>query len=177
MTTVTGSRPALDASTRALEPLAAALLRRAGEQASQLVGAAEQEGVAAIGDTRRAVDATVQAAAEQGRAEGSERVASDLAAARRRGRARLLQAQSAAQEEVRRAARKAVRELLDAPGNRDRLAAVLRDALGDAAQVRPTPDGGLQAVSGDGRALDASVAALAGRAVDELDLEALWTTS
>src|SRR5690349_19263640 len=110
MTTVTGPRPALDASAAALEPLVAALLRRAGEQAAELVRAAEQEGAAAVADTRRTVDAAVRAAADQGRAEGSERVAADLAAARRRGRARLLQAQSAAREEVRRAARQAVRD-------------------------------------------------------------------
>ena len=181
MTAVTRSRPApdpaLDPAASALEPLVGALLRRATHEAAELVWTAEHEGTTSVAEVRRRIDATVLAAAEQGRAEGADLVAADLAAARRRGRTTLLQAQAALHAQVREAAGQAVRDLLDRPGNRDRLEAVLRDALGGPAQVRATADGGLQAVTADGRVLDASVDALAHQAVDGLDLEALWTTS
>ena len=181
MTAVTRSRPApdpaLDPAASALEPLVGALLRRATQRPRSWCGRPSTRARRRWPRCVGRIDATVIAAAEQGRAEGADLVAADLAAARRRGRTTLLQAQAALHAQVREAAGQAVRELLDRPGNRDRLEAVLRDALGGPAQVRATADGGLQAVAADGRVLDASVDVLARRAVDGLDLEALWTTS
>src|SRR5690349_14670352 len=105
MTAVTRSRPAPDPapdpSASALDPLVGALLRRATQEAAELVRTAEHEGATSVAEVHRRIDATVLAAAEQGRAEGAEVVAADLAAARRRGRTTLLQAQAVLHAHVR----------------------------------------------------------------------------
>jgi hypothetical protein len=75
------------------------------------------------------------------------------------------------------AARRTVSEVLDRPGRRSRLEALLRSRLGGSVTIRSTADGGLEAVSDDGQTISASVAALADSAVDQLALGELWTTS
>jgi vacuolar-type H+-ATPase subunit E/Vma4 len=167
----------LAAPRAALEPLVEELLRRARHEAAGLVQEAEDEGRAARESARRQVEEEVRTATERGRAEGDALAEAELAGARRRSRARLLAAQAATHEEVGAAARRVVSEVLDRPGRRRRLEDLLRARLGESATVRPTADGGLEAVSDDGRSISASVAALAESAVDQLDLGELWTTS
>ena len=145
MTTVTVPRSAL-------EPLVEELLRRAHLEADELVRAAQEEGRAAREAARRQVEDTVRTAAERGRAEGDTLAAAELARARRRSRARLLTAQATAHEEVGGAARRVVSEVLDRPGRRQLLEALLRSRLGESATVRSTADGGLEAVGGPRRA-------------------------
>jgi vacuolar-type H+-ATPase subunit E/Vma4 len=170
VTTLAGSRTAL-------EPLVEALLHRARLEAAELVLAAEDDGREAREAARRQVEATVRTAVERGRSEGEAVAAAELAGARRRSRARLLAAQSATHAEVGEAARQVVSEVLDRPGRREQLEAVLRSRLGGTATIHPTADGGLEAVSDDGRSISASVATLAASALDQLDLGEMWTTS
>jgi vacuolar-type H+-ATPase subunit E/Vma4 len=165
----------LAAPRTALEPLFEAHRQRAQREAEDLLRAAEDEGREALEEARRQVESAVETAREQGRAEGADLAAAELAAVRRTARARLLSAQAAVHAEVGRAARQAVAEVLDRPGQRRRLETVLRTRLGSPAVVRPTSDGGLEAVSEDGRTICASVAVLADSAVDELDLGELWS--
>ena len=170
MTTLTAPRSALT-------PLADELERRARREAAELVRAAQDDGREARAAARRQVDEAVRAAAERGRAEGDTLAAAELARARRRARTRLLTTQASIHEEVGEVARRVVAEVLDRPGRRQRLEILLRGRLGESATVRPTADGGLEAVSQDGRTISASVAALAASALDQLDLGELWTTS
>ncbi len=170
MTTLTAPRSAL-------EPWVEELLRRARLEAASLVQGAEDEGRAALEAGRRQVEEAVRTAAERGWAEGETLAAAELARARRRSRARLLAAQAATHQEVGAAARRTVSEVLDRPGRRSRLEALLRSRLGGSVTIRPTADGGLEAVSDDGQTISASVAALADSAVDQLALGELWTTS
>lgn len=168
---------ALATSRSALAPLVESLVQRARLEAADLVRAAQDEGREARAEARRQVEEAVRAAAERGRAEGEELVAAELARARRRSRAQLLAAQAECHEEVAEAARQVVLEVLGLPGRRNRLEALLRSLVGGSATIRPTADGGLEAVSDDGRTIRASVAALAAGAVDTLDLGELWTTT
>jgi vacuolar-type H+-ATPase subunit E/Vma4 len=158
-----------------LEPLRAALVERATREADELVRAAEAQGRASLSEARREVDAAIETAREQGRTEGRELLAAELFAARRRGRARLLAEQRGVYDEIREAARHTVLGVLDEAGNRRRLAALLTARLGGAAEVHTTPDGGLAAVSPEGRTVDGSVGALADLAMGQLDLARLWS--
>jgi vacuolar-type H+-ATPase subunit E/Vma4 len=159
-----------------LEPLRTALLERASREAEELVGAAEAEGRRAITTAQRQVEDLVETARELGHTEGTDLRALELAAARRRGRARTLATQRDLYEEIRQAARHTVLEIVGQDRSRRRLAAVLRARLGGSAAVHDTPDGGLMAVAEDGRTIDASVGSLADAALERLDLGQLWTT-
>ena len=166
-----------EAPTTGLEPVRAALLRRSRDAAAVLVKAAEDEGRIAVADAERQAAAVVEAARQLGLTEGADLLAADLAAARRRARARVLAEQRGLFEEVRRQARHTVLEVVNRPGNRARLTERLRATLGDTAVVEDTADGGLSAHTPDGRSVDASIGALADSALDQLDMGALWTAS
>lgn len=160
----------------ALEPLREALLANARTEAGQLLRAAEESGRQEISAAEDEVATLLARARAQGEADGAALRRVDEAAARSAARARLLAAQLAAYEELRRRSREAVRALLREPGIRDRLAGALRQTLGDA-DVSDTDDGGLFARAPDGRSVDASVAALVDAALADLDLEQLWTVT
>lgn len=131
----------------------------------------------ALTTTRRQVESIVMEATERGRTEGEDLAATELVKARRRARAQLLAAQAQCHDEVVRAAREAVGEVLDRTGRRARLESLLRSRLGGTVTIVPTVDGGLEAVAEDGRTIVASVAALADGALEQVDLEPLWSTS
>jgi hypothetical protein len=159
----------------ALEPLRTALLARANDDAGQ-------ERVGAEASRREAVAAAHEQAATllaRARAEGERDAAAmqaiERARARRGAREVVLHAQRAAYEELREQARKAVRELLRDPIWQQQLITVLRRQLGEQAELCEQPDGGVIAQALDGRSIDASVTALADRALADLNLERLWT--
>ena len=157
-----------------LEPVRAALLSRSAHEADELVRSAEDEGAKELAAAQRQVAAIVDAAREQGHAEGAAVRAAQLSAARRQARAQVMAAQRSLFEELRRQARHTVLEVLERPGNRARLADVLRATLGDSTTVGDTADGGVWARSSDDRSVDASIGSLADRILDVLDLGELW---
>jgi vacuolar-type H+-ATPase subunit E/Vma4 len=163
------------ATTRALEPLRAALISRAHTEADRIRMAAEEDGRQVLAAAREEADALLASARVQGRADAVALLEVETARARRAARGVVLAAQQAAYDRMCGQAREAVRALLDEPGCRSRLEAVIRDQLGSQAVVRDLPDGGVLAESPDGRSIDASVAALVERAVAGLHPERLWT--
>lgn len=172
MTAVTHAPEA--APTAALAPLVRDLLERSRRDAQALESAAEADGQVAVDDAERHLETALAQAREQGAAEGRTRAAEELATARRGARTRVLAAQADLYDQARRAAGEAVAELLSS-GGRERLRVVLRRRLGEAAEVRDAPDGGLVATGGDGRVIDASARALADGALAGLDVGELWS--
>ncbi len=170
--TGTGSRPTL---TDATAPLRSALVDAARREAESLVRSAVTEGDRALATaSARAEELRTRARAE-GEADGDALAAADRAAAARRARATVLAARTQAYDDLRVAAEEAVRVLLADPTARDSLARVLRARLGAEAVVEATGDGGLSAVTSDGRRVDGSVRALVGAVLPTLDLEAWWS--
>lgn len=163
-------------TTRAwgLAPLRVALVARAHGQADAMVESARAAGEAALADAVARADAVLSEARRQGEVDGADLLAAEQAAARRAARSVLLGARRAVYDELVRQARHTVREVLDRPGSRGRLETAVRRRLGGVAEVTDTPDGGLLARSADGRTIDASVSALADRALAAMDLEGLW---
>jgi vacuolar-type H+-ATPase subunit E/Vma4 len=160
----------------ALEPLRAALFRRAREAAADLRADAERQ-------ARAIVDAAEQQAAArlaQVRSEG-EAVAAQLEA-QERGRSHqaargvVLAAQRAVYDDVRSQTRDRVRELLADPERYQELAETLRRELGQDAAISEHPGGGVLAEAPDGRRIDASVDVLVDRALSNLALEQLWSS-
>ena len=101
-------------------------------------------------------------------------LAAEETALRRTARGVVLAAQRDAWERLRRESRVAVRALLEEPGIRDGLAALLHTRL-PGGSVRDTEDGGLLAEADDGRSVDASVEALVDRVLPGMDGERLWS--
>ena len=158
----------------ALEPLRAALLARARVDAETERAAAEDEGRRAVEAARCQADAVLAEARARGEADATGLLAVERAQARRTARGVVLAAQRAAYEDVCRAARTAVAELLADPDRRRRLSATVRDRLGEGATVRDHSAGGVMAESPDGRRIDASVDALVDAAITNLDVGQLW---
>lgn len=158
----------------ALEPLRAALLARARADADNQRAAAEDAGRRVVEAAQREADAALDEARSRGEADAAGLLAVERAQARRTARAVVLAAQRAAYDELCRQARAAVADLLADPDRHRRLAVTVRERLGDGAIVRDDPAGGVVAESPDGRRIDASVDALVGTAMGELDLEQLW---
>ncbi len=159
---------------RALDPVRIALLARARTDAGNQRAAAEDEGRRVVEAARREADAALAEARSRGEADAAGMLAVERAQARRSARAVVLAAQHAAYDELCRRARAAVADLLADPDRHRRLAANVRERLGDGAVVRDDPAGGVVAESPDGRRIDASVDALVAAAVNALDLEQLW---
>lgn len=160
---------------QALAPLIDALLARAHAEADQLRAAAEAVGRQSLAEARDDVAALLAMARARGEADGAARLAAEQARSRGATRTRLLEAQQAIYEQLRHNAGQTVRELLQAPGNRRRLADALVHRLGGRATVSDTDDGGLLAQTPDGRSVDASIVALVDGALADLDLEQVWT--
>lgn len=158
----------------ALAPLRAALLARANHDADEARTAAAEAGRQAVDAARAQQDAVLADARTQGAADTAAVLASERTRARRESRGVVLRAQRDAYDLLRTRAQEAVRKLLSEPQQRDRLVATVRRQLGNDAAIVEHPTGGVVGTSGDGRTVNASVAALVDGALADLDLEQLW---
>ncbi|GII75915.1 hypothetical protein Sru01_08970 [Sphaerisporangium rufum] len=163
---------------RALAPLAAELLRRAGREAAGTAARARAEAASIDAAARREAARVLAAARESGRAEHAAEAARALAEARREGRRAVLAAQRQALEEFRRRAREAAGGLRADPGYPALLRALTEAARrrgGTELAIREHPDGGVVG-EGPGRRVDATLPVLADRMVDSLAGEVcrLW---
>jgi vacuolar-type H+-ATPase subunit E/Vma4 len=165
----------LTAQQRALDPLREALVEAARAEATRLTRSAAEEGRAAVANAREQAAQVLAVAATEGEAEGRELAALATARAEQRARTALLEARHAAYAQLVDACERAVAAALREPDQRSALHRALRARLGADVTVRDTADGGLRAEAPDGRAVDASVAALVARALEGLDLEGLWS--
>lgn len=162
----------------ALEPVRAALLARAREQAAAIVGQARREAAAMLADARRAAADTVARAQADAEAQAAVLAAAQLSRGRRDARSRLLHAQRDAYDQLRRQVRAAVDRLPAEPGYDrllDRLTRAALAAAGPGARVTPHPGGGVVATA-PGVVVDCSLPALADQAVDAVseELATLW---
>ena len=135
---------------RSLEPLREALLRRARNEADAVLAQADTEGAAVLQRAQAEADRIRTAARERGVADGTASAAATRAGAERRARSLLLEAHRAAAEEERRAAREAVRTLVDDaiyPPARAALVARARSELGADAVVVDVAGGGIRATA------------------------------
>lgn len=154
----------------ALEPVRAALLRRATERADQIVRQAREAAQAQVEQARRTADVAVAQASADGTAEARPVAAAELNRSRRAARSVTLGADRAAHDELAGRIRAAVVGLRDDPGYpqlRDRLASLARQAAGPEAEVSEHPAGGVIARAG-GVLVDCSLPRLADRAVAAL---------
>lgn len=164
-----------DPREAALEPLRASLLARARLEADQIRASALEDGRRLLAQAGEEADAALAQARAEGEADAAALLAVEHARTRRAARGIVLREQSATRDELRQRASAALKDLLDDPDQRTRLAGALRRRLGEQAAIREHPDGGLVARSDDGRTIDASIRALVDGAVAELDVERLWT--
>jgi hypothetical protein len=160
----------------ALAPVRAALLDRARADAAAALAAADTDAAAVLAEAREQAAALLREAREQGEREAAALRTREHARAGREARSVVLGAQRTALDELRRRTRVAARALRDDRALLDRLRARLVTDLGPDAVVREHPDGGLVA-DAPGRRVDASLPALADRALDGLggEVQALWT--
>jgi vacuolar-type H+-ATPase subunit E/Vma4 len=161
----------------ALQPLRAALIARANDEAAEARAAAEDRGRQAAAAAHSQAAVVLAAARAHGEADAAALLAAERARVRRTARGVVLAAQRAVYDELRRQAGEAVRQLLDDPAQRERLVAAVGRQLGAQAAFREQPDGGVIAETPDGRSIGASVGALVERAVADLDLEPLWAAT
>jgi vacuolar-type H+-ATPase subunit E/Vma4 len=169
--------PAGDAR-RALAPVRAALLRRAGGDAERALAAARAD-VRAIHAGADAEAAAITAHAEaSGMARAREQVAGARRHAERARRAADLAAQRDVYAQWRTLATAAVQRLRDTPDYpaiRDALRAAAVQLLGPQAVIVEDPAGGVVA-HGDGRTLDLRLSTIAARTLDRIEPEigGLW---
>lgn len=158
-----------------LGPLQELLLAAARQQAAQLISDARTRGEAEVTRAEEWLEGQLVAVRERGREDGAQRAEVEVAATRRGAHTRLLGARREVYDDLVRRSQDAVRQLLRDPSRRRRLQAGLTSALGPDAVVTDTADGGLRAEDATGASVDASVQTLVAQALDELDLEDLWT--
>jgi len=159
------------AQQAALAPVRAAMLRRAGAQAQELVGDAHRAAGALLAQARAAAADAVTRAQQEGRARAAPLAAAERHRGRRQARAILLAAELRASDELAGRIRAAVLGLRDEPGYgelRDRLAALAGRAAGPGAAVSEHPAGGVIARA-PGVLVDCSLPRLAERAVEALN--------
>ena len=145
-----------------------------------MLGEAEAQAQARVGEARREADELVEHARAQGEAAGRLEAAHDEAVERVLAQADVLAAQRESYEELSRRARAAVLELRGDPGYPDlleRLAAAARRDLGDAAELEIDPPGagGVRASAGS-RRVDYTLVALSDAYIRELGttVRTLW---
>ncbi len=160
----------------ALAPVRAALLRRASEQADEIVGRARRQAEDALGQARSDAAGQVASAREAGRSQ-AVRLAAALRSQGRRGvQAAVLSAQREAYEELCDQVRASVTSLRDEPGY-DLLLKRLRhdasQAAGPGAAVTEVAAGGVIA-RGPGIVVDCSLPRLADAAVEALGGKVAW---
>ncbi|HUZ51455.1 MAG TPA: hypothetical protein VMU94_02850 [Streptosporangiaceae bacterium] len=154
----------------ALDPVRAAMLRRATERADRIVGQARDAVQALAAEARSHADAAVAQARSDGAAQARPVAAAELNRSRRAARSVALGANLAANDEIAGRIRAAVVGLRDEQGYpelRDRLARAARRAAGPQAEVSEHPAGGVVARAG-GVVVDCSLPRLADRAVAAL---------
>ncbi|MFE6685870.1 hypothetical protein ACFVFQ_05260 [Streptomyces sp. NPDC057743] len=170
--------PAPTATADPLAPVRTALLRAAEAEAERLVAEARRDAATTLAAARSAAATTLREARHRGERDGARAASATLARARRTARAGLLEAQAAAydelREEVLRRARQCWREASRA-AVRERLTGLVRQALGPEATVTEHPRGGVVGTA-DGRCVDLSLDAVAGRVLDQAgaEVERLW---
>ncbi len=160
----------LAAQDAALEPVRAAMLRRAAERAGLITGQASDAAAALVAEARRNAAAAVAQARADGAAQAAPVAAAELGRSRRAARSVALGANLAAYDEIAariRAAILGLRDEPDYPELRDRLAGAARRAAGPRAAVTEHPAGGVVARAG-GLVVDCSLPRLADRAVAAL---------
>lgn len=177
----TGATSAAERPTPAPDHLAAvkeALLRRARDDAAELLGAADDEVDALLSAARERGSALRAAARTEGATDAEAVVAAELTRARRDARATLLAARREGYEELRARVHEGLGELRKEPEHAElveRLTDRARKALGPDAVVTEDPAGGVVAEAG-GRRMALTLPALADRVLDDLgpEIEELW---
>ncbi len=167
-----------EAAIAALAPVRAHMLRRASDQADQILSDARHEAAAILSRARLSAERAVAQAQDEGRREGAKLAAEVRSRARDDAMSPLLIAQCEMHEELRRTVRAAVAGLREQPGYDQLLARITelaRQAAGPDAVVTESPAGGVVARA-DGVLVDCSLPRLADRALEELagDIRALW---
>lgn len=155
----------------ALEPVRAAMLRQAAQEAAAAVAVATEAAAAMIAQAERDADALVARAKLEGAAQAAPVAAAELSRARQAARSVSLGADLAVRDEVVRRIKAAVLALAsgpDYPQLVERLSALAASAAGPGAVVTAHPDGGVIATRG-GVTVNCSLPRLADRAVAVLD--------
>lgn len=170
----------LDRASDALQPVRAALLRRASDEAVRTVEVARQDADSDIAAARAQADADLQRIADDAKSQALAEQTITRTEARRDARAVELAAQREAYDEFRRrvtASVVALRQDPAYPDLRDRLIARARQTLGPDATIVEHPDGGVVAVT-PVRRLDLSLPAIADRAIVDTGTKVaeLWSS-
>ncbi len=153
-----------------LAPLAAALRDRAHAAADEVLARADEDARESLDRAHQEAEALLGQARAKGAADGQAVLAAERAGAARRARAVLLAAQQAAHDDLRTAAREAVRALREDPDYPAMLEALRARALSDlgpGAVVTTLDRGGIVAESGP-RRIEYSLEGLADDLVDEV---------
>ncbi|MFI9357970.1 hypothetical protein [Streptomyces lydicus] len=163
-----------------LEPVRAALLHAAREDADRLLAEARRDAAEVIARAYAQAGVLLREAHLRGKAEGVRAAAATVADARREARSDLLEAKARVCDALRRRVTEQVRQCRDEetwPAVPDRLARRVRHALGADATVGEHLHGGVVGTA-PGRTLDLSLDAMAARALDHAgaEIESLWET-
>jgi vacuolar-type H+-ATPase subunit E/Vma4 len=159
------------ARTEALAPLASALLDRARRDAEAALTRADEDALATVAAARAEADALLADARAKGAADGAAVSAAERMRAERTARGMVLAAESAAREDLRMAAREAVRGLRhdpQYPAMVEALQARAERELGPELTVTELEAGGILAEAGP-RRVEYSLEALADDLMDRLD--------
>lgn len=160
----------LAAQDTALEPVRAAMLLRASEEAGRIITEAREAAAALTDQARRGAEAAVGQARSEGAEQARPVAAAELGRSRRAARSAMLRARRSDHDELAGRIRAAICGLRDEAGYvmlRDRLAELARQAAGPGATVTDHPDGGVVARA-DGVVVDCSLPRLADRVVAAL---------
>jgi len=154
----------------AVEPVSAAMLRRATAEAEAIMAAARRDAAALLAAARRDAEAALGQARADGIAQAAPLAAAERSRGRRIARETLLAAERGLHHQAERRIRAAVVGLRDQPGYgelRDRLTALSRTAAGPGAAVSEHPAGGVVAHA-PGVFVDCSLPRLADRVIGDL---------
>jgi vacuolar-type H+-ATPase subunit E/Vma4 len=154
----------------ALDPVRAAMRRRATAEAEAIVATARQDAAALLAQARRDAESALTEARVDGAAQAAPLAAAERNRGRREAREALLAAERAVRDEAERRIRVAVLGLRGQPGYGElagRLAVLARAAAGPGAEVSEHPAGGVVARA-PGVLVDCSLPRLAERVIDAL---------
>jgi vacuolar-type H+-ATPase subunit E/Vma4 len=155
----------------ALEPVRAAMVNRARQDAATTVARARDAAAAMIAQAQRDADAAVASAREDGIAQAEPIALAELSRSRQAARAVTLGAEAAIRDEVVRRIKDAVLALREEPGYsqlRERLSALAARTAGPGAVLTEHEMGGMVAIA-DGVTVNCSLPRLAEVAVEKLD--------
>ena len=172
------TRPSPAQLHAALDPVRRTLLDRARADADAELAHADADAAAALAQARAEAAAILARATADGERDAGQASARERASTQREARSTVLRARSAAHAELRARSRAAAVALREDPGYPTMLQALrarATAALGPGATVLEARDGGVVAEA-PGRRIDASLPALADRALDRLGPEVtrLW---